>query len=269
MSLDIGRVLRGALATATTRRGGAVLAAFVVVGLGDAVVRNTLSARAGEALAAANATAGSGAAGANATGPLAGGVSSLPAEGGAALALDLPLSAAFGLFLVAFAAGEALRLVAIRTFADVPVGRDWPRTYALLLGAGALTQVLTALGYEFYVVPAVVLAAVFYFVRQEVVLAGSGVRRALRRSFGYAREDPLEVLALLATVLLVRLALVGPLSYGGLDATTTATLAVVGVQIADVYGVAVATDAYGRVADREDGAVGPGTGAGSDPADGA
>lgn len=264
MTIDIGGALRDAASKLATRRGAVLLLAYLGYGLADAVTRDTLGARVAEQTAnatgnatgaAANATgaaANATGAAANATGTAANatGIGPLSAIGsGNALATDLPFTQAFVLFLAVFLVGEALRLIAIRSFGggDASIGglaSDRGRTYATLVAATVVMQLLTQVGLQLFVAPALVIAVVAYFVRQEIALEGRGIVAATRESLELARTNPLEILALLSVIFLLQLAVTQAVWYLGLATVPTVALSSLVAQVISVYGIAVATVAW-------------------------
>lgn len=253
MALQIGRAFRDGLDELLSGRGIAFVAAFVVYGLLNAVVTSSFSRAFVESIlrqAPSEAQAGQ-----------------LPTAGEAPLAFDIPLAAAGAGALVLYVVGEALTIVAIRAFADgdrslIPsdATRRLGRTVAVTIVAAIVTGIAVAIGLVFLIVPGLVLAVLFYFVKQEIALNDSGVVESIRNSIGIVRDDFVAT-AVLAIVLAVLGIAVGsavqllplPVPTTALTALTTVISGVFGV-----FGIAVTTLAYLQVASTRDVAAGAG-----------
>jgi len=124
------------------------------------------------------------------------------------------------------------------------------RTVAVTVAAAILTGVAVAIGLVFLIIPGLVLAVLFYFVKQEIALNDSGVVESVRNSIGIVRDNFVAT-ALLAIAIAVLGVVAGsavgllplPLSPAVLSAVTSVISGVFGV-----FGIAVTTLAYLQVA---------------------
>ena len=243
MALQIGRAFRDGFDELLSGRGAVFVAAFVVYGLINAVVTSSFSEAIVESLLR--------------QAPSGAQVGQLPATGGAPLAFDIPVAAAGAGALALYVAGEALTIVAIRAFAGgdravIPsdATRRLGRTVAVTVAAAILTGVAVAIGLVFLIIPGLVLAVLFYFVKQEIALNDSGVVESVRNSIGIVRDNFVAT-ALLAIAIAVLGVVAGsavgllplPLSPAVLSAVTSVISGVFGV-----FGIAVTTLAYLQVA---------------------
>lgn len=243
MALQIGRAFRDGLDELLSGRGAVFVVAFVVYGLLNAVITSSFSQAFVESILR--------------QAPSEAQVGQLPTAGEAPLAFDIPLAAAGVGALVLYLVGEALTIVAIRAFAGgdrdvIPsdATRRLGRTVAVSIAAAIVTGIAVVIGLVFLVIPGLVLAVLFYFVKQEIALNDSGVVESVRNSIGIVRDNFVAT-AVLAVVIVVLGAVAGsavgllplPLPSAVLSAGTTVVSSVFGV-----FGIAVTTLAYLQVA---------------------
>ena len=248
MSLRVGTVLREGLTDLFSERGLLILVAFMVYSLLNSVVVQSLSA----GLARLVST------------PFTDEAPAQVTTVQQTLGVDLPLALALVLLGVSFVVGEGLRVVAIRAFAtdtdNLMRGQltdDLPATVLTAVVAAVLAFVAVIVGLVLFVVPGLVLAFLFLFVRQEIALNDAGVFDAFNESVRIVTENVVPLLALAVVLFVVGVVALVPLP---LLATpfpplvgTIATTAV--SQAVTVYGIAVVTNAYRRVVAARTGAV--------------
>ncbi|MFC6863629.1 hypothetical protein ACFQGE_09150 [Halomicroarcula sp. GCM10025817] len=241
MTLRVGAALADGLDDLLSRRGVTVLGVFLVYSLLNTVLWQSASPAIDRSLAAV----------------LPGATRAPPAvPTQSPLALDLSLGAVFALLVVLFAAGELLRILAIRLFAseadvfDPAVTADLGPTMVTALVAAVLTAVAVALGTLVFVLPGVVLALLFFFVRQEIALNDSGVLEAIRESIRLVTDNAVPVLALAAVLFVLGVVVSLPLQLVGIPGQSLAVTLVTTAlsQLVTVFGIAVVTSAYRRVA---------------------
>lgn len=243
MALQIGRAFRDGLDELLSGRGLVFVVAFMVYGLLNAVMTSSFSQAFVEAIlrqAPSEAQAGQ-----------------LPTAGEAPLALDIPLAVAGVGALLLYVVGEALTIVAIRAFAagdrDVipsDATRRLGRTVAVSIVAAIVTGIAVVIGLVFLIIPGLVLAVLFYFVKQEIALNDSGVVESVRNSIGIVRDNFVAT-AVLAIILAVLGIIAGStVQVLPLPAPTTALTVVTTVVsgVFGVFGIAVTTLAYLQVA---------------------
>ncbi|WP_276272707.1 hypothetical protein [Haloarcula litorea] len=245
MSLDIGSALQSGVDDLLSERGALFVAAFVLFGLVNAVVTQSLTvafyrrlfaALPGDAQAREQA------------------MQAVSEQAG--LAVDVPLAGAVAGVLVLFLVTELLRVVAIRAFAS-GAAAPLPSTVTRDFGSTALTAVLAAvvtvgallIGSVLFVIPGIVVAVLFTFVRQEVALNDSGVLDAVRNSVGLVSDALLPVTGLVVVLFVLGIVVTLPLQFLPVTlppALTTVVTTVLG-QVVAVFGIAVVTDAYRQV----------------------
>jgi hypothetical protein len=242
MALRVGAALADGLDALLSERGALVLAAFLVYSLLNTVLLQSASTAIDRSLATVVPDAAQ---------------TPQPVAGQSPLALDVSLGVVLALLLVMFAVGEALRILAIRTFASdsdallgAEVTADLGPTVVTGVAAAVLTTVAIALGSLLFVVPGLVLSLLFFFVRQEVALNDSGVIEAVRGSIDLVFENAVPILALAVVLFVLGVVVTLPLQVVGIPwppvFTTLVTTAF--SQVVTVFGIAVVTSAYQRVA---------------------
>lgn len=249
MALQIGRAFQDGIDELLSERGALFAGAFIVYGLLSSVVWASLSRAFTELFLEQL--------------PNEAQVSQAAMAASNPLALDIPLAVAAVGALVLYVVSEALNIVAIRAFASgdrdpIPddVSRRLGKTVAVTIAAAILTGIATAIGFILLIIPGIVLAVLFFFVRQEIALNDSGILESISNSIGLV-SDNLLTTAVLAIVLVVIGLVVGfvfqalPLPLPAL-ALTTITTAVSG--IVTVLSIAVTTVAYLQVTEPEHGA---------------
>lgn len=249
MALQIGRAFADGVDELLSERGLLFVAGFVILGLANAVVGQSLAVRGLEQVFQQLPET------AEAQQAITETTSQFP------LALDLPIAVAGVLLLVVIVAGIALRLVAIRAFASEsaePLPADATDNLAsivlIAIATAILTGIATLIGTLLLVIPGLVLAFLFLFVRQEIALNDSGVIESIRNSMGLVIDNPLELFVIVVGLLVLGLVVTLPFQALGavLPATVTTLLSTILSQTVSVFGIAVVTSAYQQVtADRD------------------
>ena len=239
MALQIGRAFQDGIDEFLSERGAVFAGAFIVLGLVNGIIWASLSQSLTELF-----------------------IGSLPSDaqvnqaamGGAApLAFDIPIAVAAVGALALFVVNEALNIVAIRAFASdatdpIPddVGRRLGKTVAVAIAAAVLTAIAVGMGFILLVIPGLVLALLFFFVRQEIALNDSGVIESISNSIGIV-TDNLIAAAVLFVVLGVLGLVIGaafaflPVSLPPMVSTTASTVL---SSVVGVFSIAVTTVAY-------------------------
>ena len=256
MSLSVTAVLREGLDRTFARNGLQLVAAFLVVRLATAVADQTLT-RANLAVAAELGTFPSEFGGV----PFPG-----LAETPTPFALGLGLGAAYVLFAAVAVLAEAVRLVAVRTFAtdrtDAVPAADARRNLgpAVVNGVvgGLVVYTLTLLGLVVLVVPGLFLLAAFYFVRQEIALRDVTFVEAMSGSWALTAGHRFELFLLAVALVLAGLVASLPgFVVGGASPAAGAVLGAAGRAVVVVLGVASTTRAYVRLREAPDEAEEP------------
>lgn len=252
MALQIGQAFTDGVDELLSERGLLFVAAFVLLGLINAVIGQSLAIRAVERLLQQLPES------AETQEAITEMTSQFP------LALDLPIAVAGVLLVVVFVVGLALRLVAIRAFASEssePLPDDATDNLVsvvlIAIVAGILTGIATLIGTLLLVLPGLVLAFLFLFVRQEIALNDSGVIESIRNSMGLVIDNPLELFVIVLGLIVLGLVVSLPFQVLGsvLPATITTVLSTILSQTVGVFGIAVVTSAYQQAAAERDGEV--------------
>ncbi|MFC6974103.1 hypothetical protein ACFQL1_04540 [Halomicroarcula sp. GCM10025709] len=242
MSLEVGQALRDGIDDLTSERGLLFVAVFVLFGLLNTVVSQSLSLAINRSIASA----------------LDVPASAMQQQGGFggasnALGLELPIAVAAALTVLLWALGTALRVVAIRSFAfegpsPLPSAAtdNLVPTVLTALGASVVMTVLLAIGFLLLVIPGLVLAVLFFFVMQEVALNDSGVVESLKNSIDLVGDNIGGVVALIIVTFALGAVITLPLGAAslGLPGSISSALTTLLGQIASVFGIAVVTSAY-------------------------
>ena len=242
MALSVAAVLRDGFGRTVSRNGLLLLAVFAGLRFVGTVVSQTVARANREFLATVE-------------GPAPPSVLVAP-EGTTPLSLPVPLAVALGLALAVAIVAEALRIVAVRTFASdrtdvVPrafVARNLaPATVNGFVG-GVVVLVLMGVGTVLLVVPGILVGVLFFFVRQEIAVEDESFVDAMAGSWGLTTGNRFEVLWLALVLVAVGLASTFPgillrPSAPVLAAVLTAVL----TGAAAVFGMASATRAYARL----------------------
>lgn len=243
MSLDVVAAVREGADRTASRNGAVFVVAVWVVALASAVAGHTLRA-------AFLSQFGGPVVPADPLGPVAFG------RGTAPLAVPLPASLAAAVWVTALVAGESVRVVALRTFAGDHVDAV-PASATRRLGAATLhslladlaARLLVAAGLVLLVVPGLVLAAGFAFVRAQVAVADRGVVASLTESWRLTAGERLAALGLVAAVVAAALALAllsagVRLALGAASPALGALAALVVGSVGTVFGVATVARAF-------------------------
>jgi len=168
------------------------------------------------------------------------------------LALPIPAAAAGAGALALAVVSEAVSIVAVRIFATDPeaVSRDLVTdriVRATLNGfvGGIVVWVLIGLGFALLVIPGIVLAVLFYFLRQEIAINDKNFVQAMADSWRITKGSRIEVfLIALVIVLVARLEGVSSIAVGTVS-IPAATVVAAGIGgILTVFGAAATTRAY-------------------------
>ncbi|WP_135304154.1 hypothetical protein [Haloarcula amylovorans] len=245
MSLSIGAALRNGFDDFASEKGALFTAVFILLGIANAVFSQTFSVALYERLLDFIPTAPENQAQLEQARQAF--LEQAPLSLGTSIAVAL-----LGLFVL-FLIAEALRIVAIRAFAD-DAGSPLPSDATRALGSTALTAILAAIltgilvaiGTVFLVIPGIIAAILFTFVRQEIALNDSGVIESIRNSVSIVTDDALAVTGLLVVLVLLGIVVTLPLSLIPIPLSPVVTLAINTIigQLVAVYGIAVITDAY-------------------------
>lgn len=242
MSLDVGQALRDGIDDLTSERGALFVAVFVIFGLANTVVSQSLSLAINRSVASALDVPASA-------------MQQQGAFGGAssALGLEIPLAVAGVLTLVLGVVGITLRIVAIRSFAfegpsPLPSSatEDLVPTVLTAIGASILMYIALFFGFLLLIIPGIVLAVLFFFVMQEVALNDSGVVESLKNSVDLVGDNLGGVVVLIVITVVLGIVITIPLTLASLGLPGAASSAVTTLlgQIASVFGIAVVTSAY-------------------------
>ncbi|WP_324758931.1 hypothetical protein [Haloarcula montana] len=250
MSLQVGQALRDGIDDLTSERGVLFVAVFVLYGLLNGVVSQSLSLAINRSIASAFDLPPSA-------------MQQQGAFGGAssALGLDLSLAVAAVLTVLLWAIGVALRIVVIRSFAyegpsPLPSAatENLVSTVLTALAASVLMTVLLGIGFVLLILPGLALAVLFFFVMQEIALNDSGVIESLKNSVDLVGDNLGGVVVLIIVTVVVGIVITIPLGAVslGLPATVSTAMTTILGQIASVFGIAVVTSAYQQaMADQE------------------
>lgn len=238
MAIDARKALRRGAAELATVHGVALYVVFTVFAVLTLPIHQTLSAEMSRIfLGFADASPGQ-----------------LPTPA-TPLALDLSIPMLAAALAGVFVAAEALRLVAIRSFASESPrvdthGRDTAEllgTYVVLLLASISVQVLVYGGLLAFILPGLIAAVLTVFVRQAVVLDDAGVVGSIRRSIDVVIAEFVPVSLLLVVLLALSFVIGMPASLFGTESVAGQVVGVGLTTVITVYGIAVITAAYQQV----------------------
>ena len=174
----------------------------------------------------------------------------------APLALGVSAGLAAGGLLLTALVAEAASIVAVRVFAaeDSEAVSSAVVTDNILLATlngfvgGIVVWGLIVLGSLFFLLPGIILAVLFYFLRQEIALKGKNFVQAMADSWRLTKGNRLEVFLVGAALVIVsRLEEVSSAALGIVSTTAgTVVAALVGGLLA-AFGAAVATRAYVQI----------------------
>lgn len=248
MSLQIGSALQNGLDDLASERGLLFVAVFVFLSIVNAVFTQSLSLAFSEAV-----------------------MSSVPSDQQAqmqaqqaaeasAFAFDIPIALAVVGIIALFLLTEVLRIVAIRSFASGDPD-PLPAAATRNLGSVAVTAILAwvvvavtvILGTVLLVIPGIIVAVLYTFVRQEIALNDSGVVAALKNSVSLVSDNAVPTAALVLVLFVLGLAVSAPLQFApvSLPPVLTTTVSTVFGQVVAVYGIAVFTDAYQQITETD------------------
>jgi hypothetical protein len=245
MALQIGRAFQDGIDEFLSERGAVFAGAFIVLGLVNGIIWASLTKRLTELF----------------IGSLPSDAQTQAAIGGTApLALDIPIVVAAVGALGLFVVSEALNIVAIRAFASdatdpIPdnVGRRLGKTVAVAIAVGVLTAIAVGMGLILLVIPGLVLALLFFFVRQEIALNDSGVIESITNSISIVTDNLLATFGI-AIVLTVLGLVIGaasaflPVPLSPMVSTTASTIL---SSVVGVFSIAVTTVAYLQATESE------------------
>jgi hypothetical protein len=262
MGLDIGQALREG-ASRTAGRNGLILAAvFAGIALLTTVLIQTFSAAAVDTLLSTFQNASPGELGMSqaeydrALSDFE--TAAQNARGAAPLALGLSAGAAAAGLLSLAVVGEAVSIVAVRVFAtDDPaaVSSDLVTSnivVATLNGfvGGIVVWGLIIIGLIFLLIPGIVLAVLFYFLRQEIALNDKNFVQAMADSWRITKSHRIEVFVIGAALLVVsQLEQVSAAVVGIVSTTGGVVAAAATGGLLSAFGAAVVTRAYVQIDD--------------------
>lgn len=244
MALQIGRAFQDGIDELLSERGAIFAGAFIVYGLVSSVVYASLSRAFTELFLGQL--------------PSDVQVSQAAMAGSTPLALDLPLAVAGVGALVLFVVNEALNIVAIRAFASddrepIPdnVGRRLGKTVAIAIAAGILTSLAVGIGAILFIIPGLLFALLFFFVRQEIALNDSGIVESIGNSVSIVIDNLLATFVLAIVLAVLGIVLGGGFSFlpVSLPPMVLVTVSTVFSGVVSVFSIAVMTVAYLQVTD--------------------
>ena len=172
------------------------------------------------------------------------------------LALGLPAGVAAAGLLVLAILSEAVSIVAVRVFAtddDEPISSDLVTRNVLLATlngfvGGIVVWGLIIVGLALLIVPGIVLAILFYFLRQEIALKDKNFVQAMADSWRLTKGHRIEVF-LIGFVLVVvsQLQQLSSAAVGTLSTTGGVIAAAVVGGLLSAFGAAVVTRAYVQI----------------------
>jgi len=239
MALQIGRAFQDGIDELLSERGAVFAGVFIVYGLLSSVVWASLSQAFTELFLGQL--------------PSDAQVNQAAMAGGTPLALDLPLAVAAVGALVLFVVNEALNIVAVRAFASddrepIPdnVGRRLGKTVGIAIAAGILTTIAVGVGLVLLIIPGLVFALLFFFVRQEIALNDSGIIESISNSVGIVTDNLLAAFVLAVVLAVLGVVLSGAFSFLpiSLPPMVLTTVSTVLSSVVGVFSIAVTTVAY-------------------------
>ena len=239
MALQIGRAFQDGIDELLSERGAVFAGVFIVYGLLSSVVWASLSQAFTELFLGQL--------------PSDAQVNQAAMAGGTPLALDLPLAVAAVGALVLFVVNEALNIVAVRAFASddrepIPdnVGRRLGKTVGIAIAAGILTTIAVGIGLVLLIIPGLVFALLFFFVRQEIALNDSGIIESISNSVGIVTDNLLAAFVLAVVLAVLGVVLSGAFSFLpiSLPPMVLTTVSTVLSSVVGVFSIAVTTVAY-------------------------
>lgn len=259
MALDVGDALRDGFRRATARNGLVLMVAVFLVGAGTTAFSQTVQVALVEWLADLASEQGT-------TPP--------PEDAFGATPLALPIPAWLaGLLLVGtWLVGQAVTVVAIRTFvsdATERIPREFLRrrivwAVANVVVGGIVVGALVVAGLLLLVLPGLFLAVSFYFLNQVIAVEDEDFVDAMRESWSLAAGDRFDVFLLAAVLVGLSVVVLAPTIVLGeaLPAVAAAYSLAVTAPVS-VFGVAAVSRAYVQLvetretADEYAGALGP------------
>ncbi|MDG5776218.1 hypothetical protein VB773_08240 [Haloarculaceae archaeon H-GB2-1] len=249
MSLRINAALKQGFSRTFETNGLLLVGVFVVFGLLDAVVSQTLLAGMSQQLGGAGAFGpGSAPAGfqQGQMSPFGGQQSPLALDG-------IPFAVAGALSLLFGLVAEGLRIVSIRVFASDNV-QSIPGSLAkrnILLAvlngvvAGIIVGIAVAVGVVLLVFPGIFLALSFFFVRQEIAVEDKNFADALSGSWALSKGNRIELFGLALIIWIIGIIASSPnivLFFLSPDVAAIVGQVINGFVV--VFGIATATRAY-------------------------
>jgi len=245
MVFDIGTALSEGLDRATERNAIVLLVLFVAIGLVNAVATQSIQLATFEQLATLLREQGE----TELAAQFEAAFSALP------LAL-LPAGVAYAVTFVGFVLGEAVLVIADRTFVSDETerlhepGRNLLGAIANSVVASLVIGVLLVVGTVLLVLPALAVAVLFFFTRQEIAVEDESFIDALTGSVGLTKGHRLELFAL--AFVLLAIGLVVNLLAGFVPGVAGTLLSVVASAAVGVYASAAVASAYRQLrAERE------------------
>ena len=173
------------------------------------------------------------------------------------LAIDVPVTASGGLFVLLLLVGMALMVVATRAlYADIdrlPTAdhtRRLGRTVAATLVVSIIYGLAVGIGTVLFIVPGLFLAVSLVFAQPAVILEDAGVIEALKRSWSLTSGNRLKLFGLGVIVAILSGVVGGVIGLFGAFVPVLGDLVSAAVTgVASVFGLAVLVGAYKQLAD--------------------
>lgn len=244
MSLQVGAALQDGVEDLTSQSGVLFVAVFVVLGLINTVISQSLSLAATQQFASeldqpSAAMQQPGGFGAS----------------GTPLAVDVPLAVTGPLLLVMSIVGIVVTIVAIRAFAsDSPEAippaatRNLAKTTIVYIAASIVAGIALFFGFLLLIIPGLILAVLFYFIQQEVALNDSGVIGSIQGSIGLVTDNVVGVIALIIILFVLGILATVPAFVLPSGSVIVTLVSVVIGQVVSVFNLAVVTSAYQQAA---------------------
>jgi hypothetical protein len=177
------------------------------------------------------------------------------------LTIGVPLGVAAGAVIVTALLAETVSIVAVRVFATdeaEPISRSLLTeniVLATLNGfvGGIVVLILVFLGLILLIIPGIVLAVLFYFLRQEIAIEDKNFVQAMADSWRLTRGHRIEVFIIGAILLVVsQLEQVSAAAVGVVSTTGGIVAAAAVGGLLSAFGAAVVTRAYVQINDGTD-----------------
>ena len=244
MSLQVGTALQDGIDDLTSQSGVLFVAVFVVLGLINTVISQSLSLATSEYFTSQFNQPG---AAMQQPGGFGG--------SGTALALNIPLAVSGALLLIMSIIGIAVSIMAIRSFASespeaLPAAatRNLGKTMLIYIATSIIAGIAVFFGFLLLVIPGLILTVLFYFIQQEVALNDSGVIESIQKSIGLVTDNVVGVVALIIILFVLGILASVPTLVLPSGSVIVALVTAVFGQVISVFNIAVVTSAYQQAA---------------------